>query len=253
MAHYFGRRPVLEILSEGTPVKRILVAEDAHGYLIERIEQQAQEQGVPVIRIPRQRIEELFPGRVHQGVIADTRPPAEHSLDDLLQTIQDDSSPPFVLILDGIEDPRNFGALVRTAHAAGVQGVVIPKHRSADITPVVTKASAGATACTPIVRVANLVQTCAILKKKGLWIVGADAAGKDLWFQMDFTCPFALVLGGEGKGMRRLLREECDMMLRLPMMGTIGSLNVSVAGGILMYEMIRQRMIRSPGYMDTHR
>ncbi|MGA1842950.1 MAG: 23S rRNA (guanosine(2251)-2'-O)-methyltransferase RlmB [bacterium] len=251
MALYFGRRPVLEILSAGTPVGRIIMAQDAHGYLIERIEQRAHEQGVPIVRVPRQRVEELFPGRVHQGVIAETQPAPEHSIEDLLQALQGSSSPPFVLILDGIEDPRNLGALVRTAHAAGVQGIVIPKHRSAGITPVVAKASAGATACTMIVRVANLVQTCEILKNKGLWIVGADVAGKDLWFQMDFACPFALVLGGEGKGIRRLLREECDMIVRLPMMGSIGSLNVSVAGGILMYEMLRQRMIRIPGYMDA--
>jgi 23S rRNA (guanosine2251-2'-O)-methyltransferase len=246
----FGRRPVLEILSGKTPIQRILVAREAHGYLLDRILKCAREQGVSVVKVPRQQIEALFPGKVHQGVVAEifTHSQITYNFEEFLQEIYKYPSPPFLLILDGIEDPHNLGALIRTANAAGAQGVIIPKHRAASITPVVAKTSAGATTFTPIIRIANLVQACFILKKKGFWIVGADAVGKELWYQVDFTCPIALILGGEGKGIRRLLREECDLTVRLPMLGKINSLNVSVSGGILMYEMLRQRMIKIPNY-----
>lgn len=254
MAFFFGRRPVLEILTGKTPVHRVLVAEEAHGYLLDRIFKCAGEKGVPVQRVPRQQIEALFPGKVHQGVIAEVLANHEpaYNLEEFLQGIHETPFPPFLLILDGIEDPRNLGALLRTANAAGVQGVIIPKHRAARITPVVAKTSSGAIASTPIIRIANLVQTCHILKKRGFWIIGADAAGKELWYQVDFTCPIALVLGGEGKGISRLLREECDFIVRLPMLGKINSLNVSVAGGILMYEMLRQRSTKDPSYISQN-
>ncbi|MGA1839628.1 MAG: 23S rRNA (guanosine(2251)-2'-O)-methyltransferase RlmB [bacterium] len=250
MAMLFGRRPVLEVLSGKTPVQRILVAKNAHGYLLDRIFKCAGEKGVSVLRVPRHQIETLFPGKVHQGVVAEisTRSEPTYSLEECLEKMDKLPYPPFLLILDSIEDPHNLGALVRTANAVGVQGIIIPKHRSAGITPVVAKTSAGAITSTPIIRISNLVQACLILKKKGFWIVGADLAGKELWFQVDFTCPVVLVLGSEGKGMSRLLREECDFIVRIPMLGKVNSLNVSVAGGILMYEMLRQRMIKDINY-----
>jgi 23S rRNA (guanosine2251-2'-O)-methyltransferase len=246
----FGRRPVLEILSGKTPIQRILVAKEAHGYLLDRIFKCARERGVHVLRVPRQQIEALFPGKVHQGVVAEISAHSEptYNLEECLEEIHKLPYPPFLLILDGIEDPHNLGALVRTANATGVQGIIIPKHRAAGITPVVAKTSAGAITSTPIIRIANLVQTCLILKKKGFWIIGTDLAGKELWYQVDFTCPIALVLGSEGKGISRLLREECDFIVRLPMLGKVKSLNVSVTGGILMYEMLRQRMIKYKNY-----
>ena len=248
MALFFGRRPVLEALRGKTFIRRVFLAKETQGHLVDNIIALATDQGISVVRIPRKQIEAMFPGKVHQGVVAETQTGSLHnkySLDDLLHDISKDiskrASPPFLIILDGIEDPRNLGALIRTANGAGVQGVICPKHRSVDITPVVVKASAGATEFVPIIRVANLVQTCLILKNKGIWIIGADASAKDLWHQVDLTCPIALVLGGEGKGIRRLLREECDFMVSLPMSGKINSLNVSVAGGIMMYEVLRQR------------
>lgn len=244
---FFGRRPVIEALMARKSLKRVLVAQEAHGIIINDIITKANQQGITVERVPHHQIEALFPMQNHQGVIAETdiNNYKNYSLDELLDIINKQTTTPFLLILDGIQDPRNLGALVRTANAAGVQGVIIPRHRAAGITPAVIKTSAGATEHIPIVRVANLIQTCIVLKKSGFWIIGTDASAKGLWFQVDFTCPVAIVLGAEGKGMHRLLREECDIAVRLPMAGSIGSLNVSVAGGILMYEVLRQRMSRS--------
>ncbi|MGA1790569.1 MAG: 23S rRNA (guanosine(2251)-2'-O)-methyltransferase RlmB [bacterium] len=251
MSMLFGRRPVLEILSGETPIQRVLLANEARGYLIDRIIKCAREKKVSLVRVPKKQIEALFPGKVHQGVVVETFTHSEQTLtiEELLQDLQHIDSSPSLLILEGILDPRNLGALIRTANAAGIQGVIIPKYRAANITPVVAKTSAGATISTPIVRVANIVQTCVLLKKKGFWIVGTDIQGKDLWYQIDLTCPIALVLGSEGTGIRRLLREECDLIVRLPMLGKVDSLNVSVAGGILMYEMLRQRMTKLPNYL----
>lgn len=246
MPFFFGRRPVLELLRGNRQVYRVLLARDTTGPIIDRILSLAKDRGVSVLRVPKKQIESMFPMLVHQGVVAETE--GEHipsySIDELFMEIDKNKSP-LLLMLDSIEDPRNLGALIRTANAVGVQGVIIPKHRSAAITPVVIKASAGAAEFTPIVQVANLIQVCNILKKKGLWVIGADPSSVTQWYEVDMTCPIAIVLGGEKKGIRRLLREECDFIVGIPMLGKIGSLNVSVAGGILMYEALRQRI--SPG------
>ncbi len=244
MALFYGRRPVLEVLSGETPVYRVLVARESAGPIIDRIISLAKEKNAAVLRVPRQKIEAMFPGLVHQGIVVETHGDyvQNYSIDDIIQDISKKNSPPFLLILDSIEDPRNLGALIRTANGAGIDAVIIPKHRSAGITPIVNKTSAGAVESTPIVQVINLVQTCHMLKNKGIWIIGADASAKDAWYRVDMTCPLAIILGGEKKGIRKLLREECDFMVHLPMLGKIESLNVSVAGGILIYEALRQRM-----------
>ncbi|MBN2372786.1 23S rRNA (guanosine(2251)-2'-O)-methyltransferase RlmB [bacterium] len=249
MSLFFGRQPVLEALRGGKLIRRIFLAKETQGHFIDNIIDLATSQGISVLRIPKKQIEAMFPGKVHQGVAAETYTGERHdsySLDDLLHDISKEPAPAFLIILDSVEDPRNLGALIRTADGAGAQAVICPKQRASGVTPVVVKASAGATNYVPVISVANLVQTCLILKKKGLWIVGADASAKDLWHQVNLTCPVALVLGGEDKGIRRLLREECDFMVRLPMSGRINSLNVSVAGGIMMYEVLRQRTSKNP-------
>ncbi len=168
------------------------------------------------------------------------------TLDDILQIPSQQGQAPLFLVLDGVEDPRNLGAILRTAEAAGVHGVIIPERRAAGLTETVAKAAAGALEYVPVVKVVNIVNTLEELKKAGVWVAGAEAGGDALYWDADFVRPTALVLGGEDKGVRRLVRERCDYLLSLPLMGKISSLNVSVAAGVLLYEVLRQRRRKAP-------
>jgi 23S rRNA (guanosine2251-2'-O)-methyltransferase len=154
---------------------------------------------------------------------------------------------PFVVVLDGVEDPHNLGAVIRTSEASGVSGVVVPERHSSPLTAAVAKASAGAVAYVPVIRVGNLTTTLDQLKNKGLWVVGVDEEGDRLWTDFDYTTPVALVFGGEHKGLRRLVREHCDVVVRLPMLGKVDALNVSVAAGVVLYEVVRQRGLAGTG------
>jgi len=207
----------------------------------------AQRMGVAVRRVTRDGLDGAAEGAHHQGVLAWVRTPAARGEADLDTIFDNTQGPPLLLILDGVQDPHNLGACLRTADAAGVQALIAPKDKAVGLTAVACKVASGAARTVPYVRVTNLSRTIAGLKARGIWLIGtAGEAGADL-FGTDLTGPLALALGGEGKGLRRLTRERCDLLVRLPMLGTVESLNVSVATGICLYETLRQRRDSNPG------
>lgn len=233
-----GRNPVLESLRAGRTINKIMIANGAKVAAMQEIINLAKENRVPVQKVERKHLDKLTDGAIHQGVVATAAAKEYADLDDLLN----DSAEPFLVLLDEVHDPHNLGAIIRTADAAGVHGVIIPKRRSAQLTTTVAKASAGAVEHMPVARVTNLVQTIKKLQQQGIWVVGADMDGEALHWDSKLEGPVALVIGGEGKGLGRLVKETCDVVVRLPMVGRINSLNASVAAGVLIYEVVRQRM-----------
>ncbi|HHH39719.1 MAG TPA: 23S rRNA (guanosine(2251)-2'-O)-methyltransferase RlmB [Sedimenticola sp.] len=199
------------------------------------------EAGVRLHRVEREELERLVPNTNHQGVAARTRAPAVRDEKTLQPFVEGLESPPFLLVLDGVQDPHNLGACLRTADAAGVDAVITPKDRSAGLTPTACKVASGAAERVPFFQVTNLVRTLRWLRQEGVWLVGTAGEAETGLFQSDLTGPLAIVMGGEEKGMRRLTREACDLLVRLPMRGCVESLNVSVAAGITLYEAVRQR------------
>lgn len=237
MPTVYGIHPVKAALAGGQ-VERLVLQQDSPNPRLRELAGLARAGGVDVRFEPRARLDRLADGGVHQGAVALLAGQALRSLEDLL-----DAAPPnpVFLVLDGVEDPHNLGAILRSADGAGVSGVILPKRRTAPLSDVVWKASAGAAAHVPLARVANVAQTLEELKQRGIWVAGADMAGDREWHQLDWTGPVALVLGGEGAGLHDLVRRRCDFLVRLPLLGTVQSLNVSVTAGILLYEIIRQR------------
>ena len=235
-----GAHPVLEALRAGRrSLQRIYVAKGSDSEAVREILDLARSQGVPVRRENRENLDRLAGTRkAHQGVVALAGEGAYSSLEDILQA----ENPLFVL-LDGVQDPHNLGAVIRTADAAGATGLIVPERRTAPLSAVVAKSSAGAIEHVPIVQVKNLVSTLKTLKQRQVWVVGVDPGADADWTSFDYTGPVALVLGGEGGGIRRLVRENCDVCVRLPMRGRIDSLNVSVAAGIVLFEVVRQRAL----------
>jgi 23S rRNA (guanosine2251-2'-O)-methyltransferase len=232
-----GVHAVYEALaSQRLPIERIHISREAHSTKLKEILDLARQRGVPVRKEERIVLDRLAEGAVHQGIIAISAALSYAEFDTLFK-----NDKPIVVILDGVEDPHNLGAVVRTAEACGASGVVVPERHSAPLSPTVVKASAGASAYVPIVRVRNLVNAIDEMKERGLWVVGIDPAGTQEWTGFDYKTPVAIVLGGEHQGLRRLVREHCDALVRLPMLGKIASLNVSVAAGIVLYEVVRQR------------
>jgi 23S rRNA (guanosine2251-2'-O)-methyltransferase len=232
-----GVRAVYEALvSRRLPIERIHIAREAHSTKLKEILQLAREHGVPVRREERLVLDRLGEGAVHQGIIAISSALSYADFEVLFA-----SETPLVVVLDGVEDPHNLGAVLRTSEACGASGVVVPERHSASLTATVVKTSAGATAYVPIVRVKNLVNAIGEMKQRGIWVVGIDPAGTHQWTAFDYKGPIALVLGGEHRGLRRLVREHCDALVRIPMLGKIASLNISVAAGIALYEVVRQR------------
>ncbi|MEI6355237.1 MAG: 23S rRNA (guanosine(2251)-2'-O)-methyltransferase RlmB [Methylococcus sp.] len=193
----------------------------------------------------RLRLEQMAEGTPHQGVILEVLVADEWGENELRDALESPKGMPFFLVLDHVQDPHNFGACLRTADAAGVHGVIVTKDQSVGITPVVAKVASGAAETMPVYRVTNLARTLKFLKGAGLWVFGAAGEAHKTAYDIDFNVPMALVMGGEGKGLRRLTREHCDGLIKLPMLGTVESLNVSVAAGILMYEVVRQRVVAS--------
>ena len=235
-----GVHAVYEALISGKlPLERIHVARETHSPKLKEILDIARQRGVPVRKEDRVVIDRLAAGAVHQGIVAIGGEFAYAALETLFGRAHS-----LVVVLDGVEDPHNLGAVIRTAEACGASGVVVPERRSAPLTAVVVKAAAGALAHLPIVRVTNVVSTIDELKKRGLWIVGVDPSAERKWTDFDYTGPVALVLGGEHRGIRRLVRDHCDALVRLPMAGKIASLNISVAAGVVLYEVVRQRSAR---------
>jgi 23S rRNA (guanosine2251-2'-O)-methyltransferase len=243
----FGINPVTEALKAGRPIQRLLIAEQRKTDRdILEIISLARGRGTEVRIATRDALRREAPNALHQGVIAFTAARQYAALDDILQLPAQKGQAPLYLVLDGVEDPRNLGALLRTAEATGVHGVIIPERRAVGLTETVAKAAAGALEYVPVVKVVNIVNALEELKKAGVWVAGAEAGGDALYWDADFVRPTALVLGGEDKGVRRLVRERCDYLLSLPLMGNITSLNVSVAAGVLLYEVLRQRRRKAP-------
>lgn len=237
-----GRNPVLEALKAEEPLDTIYM--NGTGGSLGRICTMAKSRGIVVKNVSEQKLSQMANGAAHQGVIATGACASYVTLEDLLDISRKKGTDPFLIVCDEIEDPHNLGAIIRTAETAGADGVIIPKRRSASLNATVHKTSAGAASWLPVARVANLAAALDTLKEAGVWIYGTDASG-DAYDKVDLTGPVALVIGSEGFGMGRLVREKCDFLLRLPMCGRITSLNASVAAGIFMYETLRQRTAKA--------
>ncbi len=236
-----GRNPVLEALRSGREINKLLVAKGSREGSIREVISLAREAGVIIQEVDRQRLDALAPGRNHQGVIAMVAAHTYADVEDIFARAAQSGEDPFILVLDGIEDPQNLGSLLRTADAAGVHGVIIPERRAAGLTETVAKVSAGAIEYVPVARVTNIGRTVDELKERGAWVVGTHQEGKELYYQAKLGGPLAVVIGSEGKGVSRLVAEKCDFMVRLPMLGRVTSLNAAVAGAILIYEVRKQR------------
>ncbi|MCM3703420.1 23S rRNA (guanosine(2251)-2'-O)-methyltransferase RlmB [Paenibacillus macerans] len=238
-----GKHSLLEALNAGRTINKIWVAEGAQKHLTQPILAEAKNRGIVVQFVDKRKLDQMVPGLQHQGVVAQVAPYAYAEVDDLLAAAREQGEAPFLLILDEIEDPHNLGSILRTAECTGVHGVIIPKRRSAAVTATVSKTSAGAVEYVPVARVTNLVQTMEQLKQAGIWIVGTDVNAREDMYQGGgvLNGPVAVVIGNENKGMGRLVRETCDVLLKLPMNGRLNSLNASVAAGVMMYEVLRRR------------
>ena len=236
-----GRNEVIEALRSGRTIDRLYVLDGSHDGKIETIKREAKKTGIRVDFIDRKRLDTMSPTGNHQGVVAKTAAYSYAEVDDILQKAGDKGEEPFIFILDGIEDPHNLGAMIRTADVCGAHGVIIPKDRAVGLTATVARASAGAINYVPVAKVTNLPRIMEELKKKGVWFAGADMDG-ELMYECNLQGPMGIVIGAEGKGLSRLVREKCDYIVRIPLHGNIDSLNASVACGVLAYEVIRQRI-----------
>lgn len=234
-----GRNPVMEALKAGADIEKILVKKDAEGSVIPIIKK-ARAAGIPVCETDRRKLDEIAEGGNHQGIIAYTPVASYVSVDDILAAARKKGRPPFIIILDKITDPHNLGSIIRTANCAGADGVIIPKRGSVGLNSTVAKTSAGAIEYTPVARVTNIARTIDDLKEAGIWITGADMNGEPM-YSTDLTGATALVIGSEGEGISRLVREKCDFIAEIPMWGEINSLNASVAAAVMMYEVKRQQ------------
>ncbi len=235
-----GRNAVLEALRSGRSVDKIYVLMGAHDGPIQSILREAKKHDTIISYVSKERLNQISETGNHQGVIAIAASYGYASVEEILEKAKEKGEPPFIFLLDGIEDPHNLGAILRTANLAGAHGVIIPKHRAVGLTATVAKTSAGAINYTPVAKVTNLGMTIDQLKKEGLWFACADMGGTRM-YDLDLKGPIGLVIGNEGEGVRRLVREKCDFIASIPMKGDIDSLNASVAAGVLAYEIVRQR------------
>lgn len=236
-----GRNAVLEAFRSGKTVDKLYIQEGCRDGSINTIIREAKKQDTILNYVSKEKLNQMSSTGKHQGVIAHVAAYEYAELDDIFKKAEEQGEPPFIFLLDEIEDPHNFGAIVRTANLCGAHGVIIPKRRASGITATVVKASAGAIAYTPVVKVTNLAKTMEELKKRGMWFACADMQG-ELMYRCNLTGPMGLVIGNEGSGVSRLVKETCDFVVSIPMKGNIDSLNASVAAGVLGYEVVRQRM-----------
>jgi 23S rRNA (guanosine2251-2'-O)-methyltransferase len=244
--YIWGRNPILETLRSPRQVKRILIAEGLRDApATAAILQEAERRNIPIETVPRYRLDQLSQGAVHQGFLAVVEARKYATLEQIIDFAGRKNEDPFLLILDAIQDVNNLGSLLRTAEAVGVHGVIIPVHHAAEVNATVVKTSAGATEHLLIAQETNLTRTIELLKKQNIWVIGLDGEARTEYDQADLTGPLALVVGSEGKGISRLVREHCDLLIKLPMHGHINSLNAAVAGSIALYEALRQRSKRS--------
>jgi 23S rRNA (guanosine2251-2'-O)-methyltransferase len=239
----YGRNAVWELLQSGKPINKVLFQSEGTGGRFQDMVSHARERRIPFQFVDKTALDRVTEKAKHQGVLAYVSPREYAEVDDILALAREKGEDPFILVLDEVEDPHNLGALIRTADASGVHGVIIPKRRSVSLTSTVAKTSAGAVEHVLVARVGNLVQTLEELKKAGCWVSGAEAGGADV-YSSDLTGSRVVVIGSEGKGLSRLVKETCDEIVSLPMKGKVNSLNASVAGSILLYEVLRQRRMK---------
>ena len=235
-----GRNPVAEAIKSGREIDKIMVKKGEIEGSLRPIIKKARDMGIPVIEADKNKLSELAEGGNHQGVIAYAAAHDYASLDDIFNKAEEKGEPPFIVILDKITDPHNFGSIIRTANCAGAHGIIIPKRGSVGLNEVVAKTSAGAIEYVPVAKVTNIAQTIDILKERGVWVAGAEAGG-DTMYKTDLSGSMALVIGSEGEGISRLVKEKCDFLVEIPMFGDVNSLNASVAAAVLMYEVVRRR------------
>lgn len=236
-----GKHSVLEALRSGRTINKIWIADNAQKHLTLPILAEAKAAGVIVQTADKRKLDQMAEGVQHQGVVAQVAAYAYAEVDDLIARAKEKGEQPFLLLLDEIEDPHNLGSILRTAECTGVHGIIIPKRRAVGLTATVSKTSAGAVEYVPVARVTNLAQTIEDLKERGVWIAGADVDAKQELYRNDFTIPIAIVIGNEGRGIGRLIKQKCDFLVKLPMFGQLNSLNASVAASVFMYEVVRQR------------
>ena len=252
MADYvWGRYPVLEAMRSRRRVHRVIVAQGPRDPALAQVLDQARRIGIPVETASRRRLDELSHNSNHQGILAVTAPREYVDVDDILNRAKELDEPPLLVVLDTIQDVQNLGSLIRTAEAVGAHGVIIPEHRAAGLTPAVDKTSAGSVEFLPVARVTNLTRTLDELKKAGLWCIGLDGGAKTRFDEANLTGPVALVVGNEGKGISRLVRDHCDVLINVPMRGHVGSLNAAVSGSVALYEIWRQRGWTMPAAVDV--
>ncbi|MDD6812261.1 MAG: 23S rRNA (guanosine(2251)-2'-O)-methyltransferase RlmB [Lachnospiraceae bacterium] len=237
-----GRNAVIEAFRSGKTIDKLFLLDGCQDGPIMTIKREAKKQDCLVKYVKKERLDQLSETGKHQGVIAYIAAYEYAEVEDMLEKARQKGEAPFLFLLDNIEDPHNLGAIIRTANLAGAHGVIIPKNRAAGLTATVAKASAGALNYTPVAKVTNIGQTIEELKKEGLWFVCADMGGTTM-YQLDLKGPIGLVIGNEGEGVGRLVKEKCDFVASIPMHGDIDSLNASVAAGVLAYEIVRQRMM----------
>ena len=237
-----GRNAVIEAFRSGKTIDKLYVLDGCQDGPIKTIVREAKKGDTIINFVTKERLDEMSQAGHHQGAIAKAAAYEYAEVSDILEAAREKGEPPFILLLDGIEDPHNLGAIIRTANLAGAHGVIIPKRRAVGLTAVVAKTSAGAINYTPVAKVTNLASTIDELKKEGMWFVCADMGG-ELMYRQNLTGPIGLVIGNEGEGVSRLIKEKCDFITSIPMKGDIDSLNASVAAGVLSYEIVRQRMM----------
>ena len=235
-----GRNAVIEALRSGKTIDKIFILEGASGGAVSTIIREAKKRDVPLQYVSKERLDQMSAQGRHQGVVAYAAAYEYADIEDILKLAREKNEDPFIIFLDGIEDPHNLGAIIRTANLAGAHGVVIPKNRACSLTSTVVKASAGAINYTPVAKVTNINTAIKDLKKQGIWFACADMEG-EVMYRQDLTGPIGLVIGSEGEGASRLVRENCDFAVSIPMKGDIDSLNASVAAGVLAFEVVRQR------------
>lgn len=236
-----GRNAVIEAFRSGKTIDKVYILDGCQDGPVNTIKREAKKQAAIIKYVTRQRLDQMSETGKHQGVIAVAAAYSYAEIEDMFSLAEQKGEPPFFLLLDNIEDPHNLGAIIRTANLAGAHGVIVPKDRAAGLTAVVARTSAGALNYTPVARVTNLSRTIKDLKEKGMWFVCADMDGTTM-YDLNLTGPIGLVIGSEGEGVSRLVKENCDMIASIPMKGDIDSLNASVAAGVLAYEIVRQRI-----------
>lgn len=236
-----GRNAVLEAFRSGRCVDKLFILDGCQDGPVRTMAREARKKDTIINYVSKERLDQLSETRAHQGVIAQVAAYEYSTVEEILAKAEEKGEPPFLVLLDNVEDPHNLGAIIRTANLAGAHGVIIPKRRSVGLTSTVAKTSAGALNYTPVAKVTNLVRTIEELKEKGIWFVCADMGGESM-YRLNLTGPIGMIVGNEGEGVSRLVREACDFTASIPMKGDIDSLNASVAAGVLAYEIVRQRL-----------